>query len=337
MKIIIPMAGIGKRMRPHTLTIPKPLIHIAGKPMVQRLTEAITSVAGQELEEIAFIIGDFGKKVEDDLLEIAAKLGAKGKIYYQQEPLGTAHAIYCAEPSLDGRIVVAFADTLFHNGFKLDENCDGVIGVSKVDDPHSFGVVKTDKNKHIMGFIEKPQSFVSGLAIIGIYYFKDGAQLRQELKYLLDNHILKNGEYQLTDALENMLKKGVCFTAEEVDEWLDCGNKDATIFANQRFLEFSGKEQLIHSSAKILNSFITKPCFIGENVSVINSVIGPHVSIGENSCIEHSLIRNSIIQANSLIKDMNLENSMIGNNVECQGRSDEVNLGDYTTFGLKPI
>jgi glucose-1-phosphate thymidylyltransferase len=182
MKIIIPMAGMGKRMRPHTLTIPKPLIPIAGKPMVQRLTEAITTIAGLQLEEIAFIIGDFGKDVEDNLLDIAARMGAKGKIYYQKEPLGTAHAIYCAEPSLDGKIVVAFADTLFRNGFKLEENCDGVIWVSKVEDPRSFGVVRTGKNKQITDFIEKPQSFVSDLAIIGIYYFKDGAQLKHELK-----------------------------------------------------------------------------------------------------------------------------------------------------------
>jgi glucose-1-phosphate thymidylyltransferase len=332
MKIIIPMAGMGKRMRPHTLTIPKPLIRIAGKPIVQRLAEDISLIAGQELEEIAFIVGDFGKDVEANLLKIASDLGAKGKIYYQHEALGTAHAILCAEPSLNGKVVIAFADTLFKAGFHLDEDKDGVIWVHKVEDPRSFGVVKTDQKKNIIAFVEKPQNFVSDLAIIGIYYFKEASLLRDELQNLINKKLRKNDEYQLTDALENMVSKGFCFSIDEVDEWLDCGNKDATVYANKRILEFSNENDLIHPTAVVVNSIINKPCYLGANVHVENSIIGPFVSVGENTQIESSVVSNSIIQTHSRIKNVNLNNSMIGNFVEYIGRHNEDSIGDYTSL-----
>src|SRR5581483_5997999 len=208
MKIIVPMAGMGKRMRPHTLTVPKPLIPIAGKSIVQRLVEDITKVCGEKVEEVAYVVGRFGKEAEDSLVKVAESLGAKGSIHYQDEPLGTAHAIMCAKEALDGKVVVAFADTLFKADFTIDTGKDGIIWVSKIEDPRQFGVVKLDENDVITDFIEKPQTFVSDLAIIGIYYFKDGAYLRSELQYLLDNNIMEKGEFQLTNALENMKKKG---------------------------------------------------------------------------------------------------------------------------------
>jgi len=332
MKIIIPMAGMGKRMRPHTLTTPKPLIRIAGKPIVQRLAEEISKIAGGTLEEIAFIVGDFGKEVENSLLKIASDLGATGKIYYQHEALGTAHAILCAEQSLDGKVVVAFADTLFRADFKLDESKDGVIWVHKVEDPRSFGVIKADAQKKITAFIEKPEQFVSDLAIIGIYYFRDGAYLKKELQKLITENIVKKGEYQLTDALENMMKDGTSFSYDEVEEWLDCGNKNATVFTNQRILEFAPEEELIHPTAIVKNSIINRPCYLGKNVLIENSIIGPYVSIGENSCVESSVIKNSIIQTNSQIINVNLDNSMIGNYVEYKGRHNEDSIGDYTSL-----
>jgi len=239
MKIIIPMAGMGKRMRPHTLTVPKPLIPVGGTPIVQRLVEDITKVCGEKVDEIAFIIGPtFGKEVEADLLAIAKTEGAKGSIYYQDVALGTAHAIMCAEKSITGKTVVAFADTLFKADFTMDTNQEGVIWVQKIEDPRQFGVVKVDKDGIITDFVEKPEHFVSDLAIIGIYYFKDGDYLKSELKYLLDNDIKEKGEYQLTNALENMKAKGTKFVPGKVTEWLDCGNKDATVYTNQRILEF---------------------------------------------------------------------------------------------------
>jgi glucose-1-phosphate thymidylyltransferase len=332
MRIIVPMAGMGKRMRPHTLTIPKPLIPIAGKPIVQRLVEDIAKVCNEKVEEIAYIIGpSFGKEVEASLVKVAEKLGAKGSIYYQEEALGTAHAIMCAKESLEGKVVVAFADTLFKADFKMDTSQEGIIWVQKVDDPKPFGVVKINNEGHITDFVEKPQEFVSDLAIIGIYYFKDGANLRKELQYLIDNNIRDKGEYQITNALENMKNKGMKFTPGKVSEWLDCGNKDATVYTNQRVLEFIKGDGLVSGSAVSDNSIIIQPCFIGENVKISGSVIGPYVSVGDNSVIENSVVRNSIIQKSTKINSANISNSMIGSHVEYKGKQVELSMGDYTT------
>ncbi|MCH8332155.1 MAG: nucleotidyltransferase family protein, partial [Bacteroidetes bacterium] len=260
MRIIIPMAGMGKRLRPHTLTIPKPLIPVAGKPIVQRLVEDIASLGSETIEEIAFVIGDFGDAVVKQLIAIAEKMGAKGSIYYQDEPLGTAHAILCAKESMDGNIIVAFADTLFKADFKLDTDLDSVVLVHQVEDPSAFGVVKINEKGGITDFIEKPEEFVSDMAIIGIYYFKDGANLRDELQYLIDNDIKEKGEYQLTNALDNMINKGVSFELGKVVEWLDCGNKDNTVYTNQRVLELNKGTDLIATSAQLVNSSLIEPC-----------------------------------------------------------------------------
>ena len=332
MKIIVPMAGMGKRMRPHTLTVPKPLIPIAGKPIVQRLVEEIAKVSDEPIDEIAYIIGDFGKEVEEQLCVIAEQIGAKASIYYQKEALGTAHAIYCAAPSLSDKLVVAFADTLFKADFVLDADADSVIWVQQVEDPSAFGVVKIDDKNNITDFVEKPKEFVSDLAIIGIYYFKDGDNLRDELKYLMDNEVIVNGEYQLTDALENMKNKGLSFKPGQVIEWMDCGNKDATVHTNQRILEYHREDELVCSTSNAVNSIIIPPCYIGENVKIENSVIGPHVSVGANTVVSNTLVRNSIVQRNSILENLNLENSMIGNHVEIKGDVSELNIGDFASF-----
>lgn len=332
MKIIVPMAGMGKRMRPHTLTVPKPLIPIAGKPIVQRLVEEIAKVSNESIDEIAFIIGDFGKEVENQLKDIAKNIGAKSSIYYQEQALGTAHAIHCAADSLQGKVVVAFADTLFKADFILDESADSVIWVQKVEDPSAFGVVKLNEERTITDFVEKPKEFVSDLAIIGIYYFKDGENLRNELQYLLDNKILVNGEYQLTDALENMKNKGLIFKPGQVIEWMDCGNKDATVHTNQRILEYHKEDQLVSESSNIENSIVIAPCFIGDNVKIKNSIVGPHVSLGAGTVVNNALVRNSIVQQNSNLEHLNIENSMIGNYVDIQGDISELNVGDFASF-----
>ena len=326
------MAGMGKRMRPHTLTIPKPLIPIAGKPIVQRLVEDNAKVCNEKVEENAYIIGPaFGKEVEQSLVKVAESLGAKGTIYYQEEALGTAHAIMCAKDSINGKVVVAFADTLFKADFKMDTSQEGIIWVQKVDDPRPFGVVKINDQGHITDFVEKPQDFVSDLAIIGIYYFKDGAYLRRELQYLLDNDIKDKGEYQLTNALENMKNKGTKFTPGKVSEWLDCGNKDATVYTNQRVLEFIKGSGLVAKSAVSTHSVIIEPCYIGENVKITGSVVGPYVSVGDNSVIDGSVVKNSIIQKGTKIVSANIANSMVGSHVEYKGKQAELSMGDYTT------
>jgi glucose-1-phosphate thymidylyltransferase len=331
MKLIIPMAGMGKRMRPHTLVTPKPLIPVAGKPIVQRLVEDIAKVVDEQITEIAFVIGRFGTEAENHLLSIAEKLGAKGKIFYQDEPLGTAHAILCAAPCLTGRVTVAFADTLFKADFKINARHDGTIWVQKIEDPRAFGVVKVNADNIITDFVEKPQDFVSDLAIIGIYYFKDGENLKNELQYLIDNNIREKGEYQLTNALENMKNKGMRFTPGEISEWLDCGNKNSTVFTNQRILAIKeNEESLVDPSAVFQNSVLIPPCYIGPGCVIKNSVVGPYLSAGENCVITDSRISNSIIQAGSKLHGVHVAQSMLGNSVELSSKALDLSLGDYS-------
>lgn len=335
MKIIVPMAGRGSRLRPHTLTVPKPLIPIAGKPIVHRLVEDIAGVINQDIEEIAFIIHkDFGDQVPKDLIAIAEKLGAKGTIYYQEQPLGTAHAIMSAKDSMSGPVVVAYADTLFRADFALDTTADSVIWVKQVEDPSAFGVVQLNDKNEIVDFVEKPTDFVSDLAIIGIYYFKSGETLRNELQYLLDNNIMKGGEYQLTDGLENMKQKGMKFVPGKVDEWMDCGNKNVTVETNSRMLGFlhADGENMVSESAVLENSTIIPPCCIAEGVVLKNATIGPNVSIGKNTKVEDSTIKNSLVQANSVIKNASLDNAMIGNNAVFNGKFTSVSIGDYSVL-----
>ena len=332
MKIIVPMAGRGSRLRPHTLTVPKPLVPIAGKPIVRRLVEDITRVCGQKVDEIAFVIGDFGAVVEAELLEIAKSLNAKGAIYHQDEALGTAHAILCAKEALEGPVVVAFADTLFRADFTLDTEKDGIIWVQKVEAPKAYGVIKMNENNIITDFVEKPQEFVSDLAIIGIYFFKDGLKLKAELQYLIDNNITENGEFQLTNALENMKQKGAEFYPGKVDEWLDCGNPIAAVHANKRVLEYTANDEA-RKALSIENAHILEPCFIGANVQLKNCTIGPYVSVGNDTCIINSTIKNTIIQNNTTIVDADLEDSMIGNHVEYKGGKKRISIGDYSKIG----
>lgn len=333
MNIIIPMAGMGKRMRPHTLTTAKPLIPIAGKPIVQRLVEDIIATSNEKVDEIAFVIGpSFGKEVEQHLCAVAASLGAKGKICYQETPLGTAHAILCAAESLKGNVFIAFADTLFKATFSIDATKDAIVWTQKVADPSAFGVVKLTNNNEIEAFVEKPKEFVSDLAIIGVYYFRDGEFLRQQLQRLIDNNIVQKGEYQLTDAMDHMLQNGTRFYTDQVEEWLDCGNKDATVYTNQRILEIkNGKETLQAASAQIENSIIIQPCFIGENVVVRNSVVGPHVSLEAGVQVLDSRVANSMILTETVVKNAQLGNSLLGKNVTYIDQPKQLSLGDFST------
>ena len=335
MKIIVPMAGMGKRMRPHTHTTAKPLLPIAGKPIVQRLVEDLAAVAGEPVEEVAYVVHpSFGVKVEEELMAIATAIGAKGSIHYQEVALGTAHAILCAEKALSGRVIVAFADTLFRAQLKLDKDCDGVIWVNKVEDPRPFGVVKLDDKGIITEFVEKPPTFVSDLAIIGIYYFADGEYLRKEMQWLIDNDVKDKGEYQLTNAMENMKRKGARFKAGSVDVWMDCGNKNAMVDTNTKVLGYlKGDKSLVSPKLKNENSVVIAPCFIGEEVELYNSVVGPNVSLGRGVRVVSSVVNDSIIGAKSEVLGATVRNSMVGERAVVRGKPMELSIGDDSTIG----
>ncbi len=333
MNIIIPMAGMGKRMRPHTLTTAKPLLPIAGKPIVQRLVEDIVATCHEQIEEIAFIIApSFGKEVEDHLIKVAEALGAKGKICYQEQALGTAHAILCAADTLTGNVFIAFADTLFKAEFSIDKSKDAIVWTQKVEDPRAYGVVQLGPNDSITAFVEKPAEFVSDLAIIGVYYFRDGDALKKELQRLIDNKIMQKGEYQITDAMEHMLSNGVKFFTDRVEEWFDCGFKDSAVYTNGRILEIKkDKEQLVSSKATIEQSVIIPPCYIADGVVIKNSVVGPHVSVERGATIEDSRVTNSIIREETVVKNVQIDNSILGKNVTYIGKTEELSIGDYST------
>jgi glucose-1-phosphate thymidylyltransferase len=331
MKIIIPMAGRGSRLRPHTLTTPKPLLPIAGKPIVQRLVEDIVGLYDGKVEEIGFVIGDFGKEVEQNLREVAEGLGAVGHIFHQDEPLGTAHAIWMAEWMLEGEVIIAFADTLFRANFKLDRTKDGAIWVKRVADPSAFGVVTLDENGIIRELVEKPTTFVSDLAIIGIYYIRDGATLRSEIRHLIDNGLTEKGEYQLTNALENMKAKGAQFVPGTVEEWMDCGNKAAMIDTTQKMLDYDVRDgkTLVATDLELVNSTLIPPCFIGKGVRLENAIVGPYVSIGDHSSVLNSVVSDSIIGEKTKIQNTVMAQSMVGNQALVHASAQNLDIGDF--------
>lgn len=331
------MAGRGSRLRPHTLTVPKPLIPVAGKPIVHRLVTDIAKVLGEPIEEVAFILGDpafFGDDVVKSLMELADELGAKGSIYRQDQPLGTGHAIMSAKDSLSGPAVIAYADTLIRADFDLDKSADSVIWVKQVERPEAYGVVQLNDDHQIVELVEKPQEYVSDLAVIGIYYFKDVGVLKNELQHVLDHDITHGGEYQINDGIKRMMEKGMKFVPGKVDEWMDCGNKNVTVETNQRMLAFLEKEgeNMIADSVTQENANIVEPCFIGENVVLKNTTIGPYVSVGANTVVENSTIKNSLIQSHSRIINANLDNAMIGNHVIYNGNFETISIGDYSVL-----
>ncbi|MBD0833842.1 sugar phosphate nucleotidyltransferase [Aestuariibaculum suncheonense] len=338
MKIIVPMAGRGSRLRPHSLTVPKPLIPVAGQPIVHRLVKDIAKVLKQPIEEVAFVLGDpawFGDDVVESLEALAQSLGAKASIYRQDLPLGTGHAIMCAKPSLSGPAVIAYADTLIRAEFDLDPTADSVIWTKEVENPEAYGVVKLNNKQEIVELVEKPQTFVSKQAVIGIYYFKDVAVLKDKLQEVLDENVTNGGEYQINDGIKRMMADGKIFKTGTVDEWMDCGNKAITVDTNGKMLQFlkaDAEEQMIASSVTLDNAEIIEPCFIGEHVVLRDCVIGPNVSIGNDCVIDNSIIKNSLIQNHTNIKNANLDEAMIGNHVKYNGNFSSVSIGDYSVL-----
>lgn len=330
MNLIIPMAGRGSRLRPHTLTVPKPLVHVAGKPIVQHLVEDLAAMSPTPFDNIAFVIGDFGDQVEADLLALAEKLGARGHICHQDQPLGTAHAVWCAKEWLDGETVVAFADTLFRADFQLDPEADGHLFVKRIDDPRQFGVVVLDDAGAIVEYAEKPETPVSDLAMIGIYHFRDGAALRREIDVLIDNDLRKGDEFQLPDAFRALTEQGARFMPGEVQEWMDCGNRKVTVDTNGRMLEFLGDLATTAPDATVEDSVIIPPCIIQAGAVIRHAVIGPRVTIGPGTHVEGSVLSDCLIGGQAHLEGVRLSGSMIGNHARIVRSPEDLSLGDYS-------
>jgi glucose-1-phosphate thymidylyltransferase len=331
MKLIIPMAGRGTRVRPHSHTVPKPLLPVAGTMIVERIVETFARTLDRDITEIVYILGpDFGKEIRQTLKDMSARHNAIATFGVQETALGTAHAVACAGEKLAGEVIIVFADTVFDSKEKVSvEDADSVIWLKEVEDPSRFGVAVYEGDK-ITDFVEKPSEPISNLAIIGVYYFKKGEDLMKEIQYLIKHNVTGHGgEYQLTDALDRLLKDGKVFKKAAVDEWLDCGTIPAWLNTT---CEILAKEN--HKYGEHESSTIYPPVFIGDGVDISNSEIGPNVSIEAGSKISKSKISNSIIQKNTILNDCELSRSTIGNHAEAIGAKGEIHIGDHSVLKL---
>ena len=332
MKLIIPMAGRGTRVRPHSHTTPKPLLPVAGTMIIERIIETFARTLDRTITEVVYILGpDFGKDIKATLEEMSNRHNAKATFRVQETALGTAHAVSCAGEDLEGEVIIVFADTLFDSKEKVSvEDADSVIWLKEVEDPSRFGVA-VHQGDTITDFVEKPSEPISNLAIIGVYYFKKGEDLKKEIQYLLDNNVTGHGnEYQLTDALDRLLKDGKVFKKATVDEWLDCGTLPAWLDTTKVILD---KEN--HSFDEHAGSTIHPPVFIADSVTIAGSEIGPNVSIEAGTIIKNSTIKNSIVQHNATLLDSDLDNSSIGNSAEVSGAKGEIHVGDHSILKQK--
>jgi len=326
MKLIIPMAGRGTRVRPHSHVTPKPLLPVCGKSMVERIVDMFSSVLPRPISEGVFILGpDFGPEVRTALTKVCEKHNAKAQFAVQDVAKGTAHAVGCASEYLEGEGIVVFADTLFYMNPGVDlTEADVVAWVKHVADPSAYGVAVREGDR-IVKLVEKPQELISTEALIGIYYVKDLRVLKDSIQYLFDHKITGVGdEYQLTDAFDLLLKENKVFKTASVTEWLDCGNIKALSETTQFILEHE------NHTAKIDGVKVNPPVYIGENVVVEGGEIGPHVSIESGARISGSTLSKTIVFANATVKNATLTNSMIGRNASVSDFSGRLNIGDHS-------
>ena len=333
MKLIIPMAGRGTRVRPHSHTVPKPLLPVAGTMIVERIVETFNRTLDRDINEIVYILGpDFGEDIKQPLREMSKRHDAKAIFEVQAEALGTAHAVACAKEHLDGEVIIAFADTIFDSEKAFDlGDADSVIWLKKVEDPSRFGVA-THEGDTITGFVEKPKEFISDLAIIGVYYFKDGGYFKKQIEWVIENDMKgPGGEYFLTDALDKMIKDGKIFKTATVDEWLDCGTLPAWLETTGIITEkeFEGVDE-----DKYPGSTIIPPVYIGEGVEINNSTVGPKVSIENNTVIKDSKIENTIIRDHADISESELSGSTIGANTSLKNVKGKVDVGDHSNLEI---
>ncbi len=324
MKVIIPLAGFGTRLRPHTFTKPKPLVSVAGKPVLGHILDKLV---GLDPEELLFIVGYLGEQIRQYVSD-NYDFGAR---YIEQKELkGQAHALYLAKEYLSGPVLIIFVDTIFETDLSVlaREPSDGVIYVKEVEDPRRFGVVITE-NGRITRLVEKPTTSVSNLAVIGLYYIRDSRLLIQCIEELIAKDIKTQGEYFLADALQLMIDRGCHLVARTVDVWEDCGKPETVLHTNRYLLEHGGAQEV-----PVENSVLLPPVYIDKTAKISDSVVGPHVSVAAGAAILRSTIADSIINENAHIENANLIHSIIGKDASVSGVSQRLNVGDSSQVDL---
>lgn len=324
MKVVIPLAGFGKRLRPHTYTKPKPLISVAGKPVLGHILDKLV---GLDIEEIIFIIGYLGDQISD---YVTANYDFPARYIEQKELLGQAHAIHLASEHVSGPVLIVFVDTLFDTDLSRlsGVSSDGVIYVKEVEDPRRFGVVITE-NGFITKLVEKPSTPVSNLAVIGLYYVKDSRLMMECLAELMRRDIKTKGEYFLADALQLMINRGSRFEARSVEVWEDCGKPETVLHTNRYLLEHGGAQPI-----ETRNSVLIPPVYIEKTAIIQDSVVGPYVSVAGEASIVRSIIRDSIINERAQIEDATLSQSLIGEDAYVCGSFQRLNVGDSSQVVL---
>ncbi len=333
LKIVIPMAGWGTRMRPHTWSKPKPLVGVAGKPSLDHLMDMFKSIPKSISVEFIFIIGPFlGEQIPVYIRKHYPHI--KASYIVQEEMKGQSHTIWLARHLLSGPMMVVFSDTLLETdfGFLASEANDGVAWVKAVPDPRRFGVAELNQQNQINKLIEKPQSIENNLAVVGCYYFKSAENLVSAVDEQIKRDIQLKGEYFLADAINIMLEHGARMRTEHVDVWLDTGTIEATLQTNQFMLDH-GKDNSADAS-KQNDVKVIAPVFIHPSAKVTGSVIGPHVSVGADCEVSHCIISNSILDEGSAVSNCALDGSFIGRNARVDGQSKTINIGDNSSIKL---
>jgi glucose-1-phosphate thymidylyltransferase len=326
MKAIIPVAGKGTRLRPHTWSIPKALLHVAGKPILGHILDQVEEAG---IQDVVLILGYLGTKIKEYVEEDYSHLNFT---YVQQDKAeGPAHAIHLAKPFItkDDKVLIIFGDTIFVGDVKagLKTDKDLSIAVKRVEDPRRFGVVVMDKKdkKKVVDVAEKPDYVKPMDAMIGIYFANNSKALFDALDEMVEKQRMTKGEFYLPDAFKIMLEQGSSITTFQMNGWFDCGKPETLLSTNKYLLEKkgNGKTETIKN-----NTIIIPPVFIGKNVKLNNSIIGPHVSIADDALIETSIIKNSIVNKNAEIKNAQLQDSLIGENAIVEDIIEKLNVGD---------
>jgi len=318
MKVIIPLAGIGKRMRPQTWSKPKPLLNVAGKPILGHVLDRLEPL---NADEYVLIVGWLGDQISE---YVGSHYPIQAHYVVQEELKGQAHAIQLARDYISGPCVIVFVDTLFEADLAEIErrDVDGILYVQEVEDPRRFGVV-IEQDGRVVRLVEKPDTFEHRMAVIGLYYIRDGAWLMRAIDQLLHQQIQTKGEYYLADAFQIMIDQGAHFVAEPVPVWEDCGKPETLLHTNRYLLDHGyAREQHVH------NAVLVPPVYIAPTAVIEDSVVGPHVTVGDDARIRGSVIRDAIIEAGSVVENIVLEASLIGRGATIRGSGMRLNAGD---------
>lgn len=330
MKIVIPLAGFGKRLRPHTFTKPKPLVIVAGKPVLGHVLDMFATL--DNVEEIIFIVGHLGEQIEEYVQKDYPHINAH---YYRQEELnGQSTALYLARERLQGPMLMVFVDTIIHTDLSRlkDEQADAVTWVKAVEDPRRFGVAEVGPDGNVTRLVEKPQDKDNNLVVVGFYYFKQSELLIEAIREQMERDIRTQGEYFLADAVNLMLARGLKMRVQPVEVWLDCG-KTETVLETNRFLLDHGHDN--HAQVQAEGSVIVPPVNIHPSATVRNSVVGPHTTLGANVVVQSSIIRDSILDEGATVEDALLSQSLIGRTARVSGRFRAFNVGEASEVGFE--